>query len=853
MTIRKQAVSACLTIKQVLHGRLKSPLQVLGECMKNLTLALLILLLIASVASAQQLNVPPYYTVSEFMATTPSVEGGAVGGLFNPAVWGLTGRPELQFLMNDVKNLQPIPRNTTLGIDLGGLGFSMQHWKWTDYSDVLNPQSRSFNDFQVGLGFGDKANRFGFSYGWSKGDISSSDLRSNILTLGYMSRPDPHLSYGVAWTTALNSSHDGRGIVDVGVRPLGTPLVTLFGDASMMSNDKFKDILWAAGASVEPIPGIALQFKAIEGGAYQAGLALTVGGLGLSATPRYDKSGTRAYNTYGIRLGPPQDDFLSKKVMKGKQFYNLTFDGPIKYQRYKLFDMGGHTLTELLDNLDYAKNDPHVGGLAIKITEDMSASWEVLWEVREKIKDVKASGKKVVVFLERGDMPEYYLASVADKIMVDPETTVSLMGFSLGKTYYKNLLDKIGIGFEEWRFFKYKSAEESFARTNMSEGDREQLTALANGFYETFRKDICESRGLTNEQFDHVINDIGILTADSLMTYKLADTTGRWDSIEDYIKKIEGSSKTMIGTQRLAMMQPVSRIWGEPPQIAVIYALGPCAMNSGINARRLEGVIKSARENKRIKAVVLRADSPGGDILPSDIVAVEIKKTAEKKPVIISQGWVAASGGYWISMNGQKIVASPWTITGSIGVIGGWAWDKGLGDKLGLSYDHTQVGTHADLGRGWALPLIGQEIPNRNLTDDEHARMQKQILLWYDTFLTKVAAGRKMDKDKVAEIAQGRVWTGTAGKENGLVDELGGLEKAIALAKDAAKIKPGSEVKVTEMPDKGLFDPAMFQPKLLGIKLGSVEDSPELTYIRMILQADGKPLAMLPPEFMLGE
>jgi protease-4 len=214
---------------------------------------------------------------------------------------------------------------------------------------------------------------------------------------------------------------------------------------------------------------------------------------------------------------------------------------------------------------------------------------------------------------------------------------------------------------------------------------------------------------------------------------------------------------------------------------------------------------------------------------------------------------VAASGGYWISMNSTKIVASPWTITGSIGVIGGWMYDAGFGDKLGLTYDQVKRGEHSDMGGGIILPLIGAQIPERNLTPQERSYMEITIKGWYKDFVSKVAAGRKMTEAAVDSVAQGRVWTGTTGKQIGLVDELGGLEKAIALAKEAAKIAPETKVDLVEMPEKGLFDPAMFAPKLLGIKASWFEskDDLELQYLKMLMTSEGKPLAILPPDMMI--
>jgi len=240
-------------------------------------------------------------------------------------------------------------------------------------------------------------------------------------------------------------------------------------------------------------------------------------------------------------------------------------------------------------------------------------------------------------------------------------------------------------------------------------------------------------------------------------------------------------------------------------------------------------------------------------VLPSDIVAQELKKTMEKKPVIVSQGMVAASGGYWISMNSNKIVAAPWTITGSIGVIGGWLYDKGFADKLGMTYDNVQMGKHADLGGGPTLPFIGASIPRRNLTPEERSYMEISIKKMYQNFVGKVAKGRNLTSEKVDEIGQGRVWTGTKGKELGLVDEIGGLEKAVSLAREAAKIPGWRKVELKEMPDKGLFDPNMFAPKLLGIKLPQWRESKrlEMEYWKLFLASEGRPMAMLPPDMML--
>jgi len=815
------------------------------------------LVCINSSVAAQNYSVQPYYKVSDFLEMTPSIEGGAIGGMFNPAALGLSQRGDISAFWNDNEKTPGNDRMFTMATDVAGLGFS---WQALQYENPIgvDPEDGQINDFQIGLGMGDAANRFGFSYGWSKGDITTVHPRGNTLTFGTLGRPNRWLSYGAAFTMGLKANDNFRGLVDFGVRPFKTPLLTVFGDAAVKKNDKFKDILWSAGTAVEPVNGIAIRFKVFEGGAYTAGLSVTAGGSRLVGQPHYDKNGNNLYSTYGFRAGVPmKGNFLDQVALKvmpkklyQKEFVKLDMTDQVRYRRFQFFDKRGHTLMELLEKLEDVKNDPMTAGLAIKITEEMGGSWEMLWEVREKMKEVQAADKKIVVFFERGGMRGYYLASVADKIMVDPESMVAMMGFNLGRTFYKGTLEKLGVGFDEWRFFTYKSAMEGFSRDSMSEADREQRAKLIDGFYEIYRSDICASRKITTESFDHIVNEVGILSTDSLLAYNLVDTAGRWDDIEGYLESVTGSEKSIVGFGGLVMRKPESRMWGKTPEIAVIYALGPCSMNDGINARKLQGIIKSARENDNIKAVVLRADSPGGDILPSDIVALELKKTAEKKPVIISQGQVAASGGYWISMYGDKIVASPWTITGSIGVIGGWFYDNGFNSKLGMTYDNTQKGKHADLGEGAVLPLIGGGIPARKLTTEERAGMEKWIKGAYDNFVTKVASGRKMEKEAVDKIGQGRVWTGTDGKANGLVDDLGGLEFAIELAKEKANIGKDDDVIIKELPKLEPFDVSMFQPKLLGIRLSDIEHDPEVVYIQKLAQSEGRPFVMLPPSLM---
>ncbi|MBU1297984.1 MAG: signal peptide peptidase SppA, partial [Bacteroidetes bacterium] len=517
-----------------------------------------------------------------------------------------------------------------------------------------------------------------------------------------------------------------------------------------------------------------------------------------------------------------------------------------KYQRFKLFDKS-NTLAGLLTAIKEAQNDPSVNGIAIN-TSGLMANREILWEIREQLKEFKSAGKKIVMFIDRPNIDIYHFASIADQIVMDPTGTMTLEGYIMGRTFLKGTLAKLGIGFDEWRFFKYKSAAESFSRDKMSDADREQRQKLVDDYYKLAKSDICESRKISPERFDQLVDDVVLFLSEDALKEGLVDTLGRWETVKEIIKKWEGEEKKMVGTGALTKFRlPYDNYWGEPPRVAVIYALGACAMDEGITARKLVKDVQAVTDDSRVKAVVLRVDSPGGDALASDYIAEALKKCKEKKPVIISQGYVAASGGYWLSMYGDTIVAAPNTITGSIGVIGGWLYNKGLKDTLGMSTDFVKVGKHADLGFGFRLPFIGVGIPDRNMTDEERSKVELMIKTMYKEFVTKVASGRKKQFDDIEPIAQGRVWSGYDGKQNGLVDVLGGLEIAIQIARDRAGICPKQDVKIVEYPEKGLIDMSFLKPKLFGV---SIEDDPILNYIKFRLQHNGQPMPMLPIDEM---
>ena len=425
-----------------------------------------------------------------------------------------------------------------------------------------------------------------------------------------------------------------------------------------------------------------------------------------------------------------------------------------------------------------------------------------------------------------------------------------LDGFVINRTYLQGTMEKLGLGFDEWRFFQYKSAYETYSRESMSSADLKQMQALIDDLYTLVRKEICKSRHFTEVRFDSLVNEKTLFLPGEAIREGLVDTLGRWKNMDKIIKTFEGEKKRMIPSKALAANLFPRREWGSRPKIALIYAEGVCDLNEGIGARKLEKILLNLEDDPEVKAVILRVDSPGGDGLASDLVAEAMRSCSEKKPVIVSQGNVAASGGYWISMNGDVILAGPNTITGSIGVIGGWVWDKGLGAKLGMTSDYVKKGKHADLRSGITFPFFNQRLPSRNLNKEERSTMEEAIRNIYNGFVARVAVARDLDFKQVKKIAQGRVWSGIAAKDIGLVDLIGGLDTAIDIAKESAGIPSKAEVDLIEFPEKGWINPNIFSPKLLGITFQEREMDWTWEYLKMISRYPAQPLLMTPPDLI---
>ena len=781
-----------------------------------------------------------YYSQMDFALTSPGALKFGLYGYDNPALLTSITHPDIYFTWSDMYGRWNDFNRWGLFTAIPHAGFGVIHSKLGQFS---------VNDYRISLGFGDRSIGVGLSWGWSRGDIKYYE-RTNVLTVGTLFRPSRHFSLGLIGYLA--TSGEGKwGFLDIGYRPLGNEFVTIFGDFAFQKNITLKNLPWSGGLVVEALPGIRLTGRYFDTRTFSVGIQLSLGKIGFSTQGFFDQDRNHSYNTYGIRIGSYDRTMFGTWIIPERQYISLDLNGQVKYQRYKFFDKSS-TLLDLINYIKMAKSDKeNIEGIAIN-TSGMIVNREMLWEIREQLKIFKSSGKKVVIFVDRPNIDMYHFASVADKIVMDPQGSLTMEGYILGRTFMKGLLAKLGLGYDEWRFFKYKSVNENLSRDRMSDADREQRKKIIDRYYELSKSEICSGRKISEEKFDGYVNNKFLFLPADALAEGLIDTIARWEAVQDIFtalcnNKVKPASPGILADKKIS----ASNEWGEKPAIAVIYAIGACAMDDGIEARSLSKVIENVVNDKKIKGIVLRVDSPGGDAMASDYVAEAVKKGQGKKPVVVSQGYVAASGGYWISMYADKIVAAPTTITGSIGVIGGWLYNSGMKDTLGFSTDYVKIGKHADIGFGFTIPYLNLSVPDRNMTEDERIIIEKNIKEMYRSFVAKVAIGRKKSVSEIENIAEGRVWSGLDGKENGLVDVLGGLDRAIDLTRELAGIPVTEDIKIIEYPEKGLFDFNMLIPRFLPIQ---IKDDPVLQHIKLRLENNGMPMPIMPiDEIEIGD
>jgi protease-4 len=443
-------------------------------------------------------------------------------------------------------------------------------------------------------------------------------------------------------------------------------------------------------------------------------------------------------------------------------------------------------LIQLLSALERAKVDPKIKGIYLDASFPM-AGYAQLSEIREAIQKFQKSGKFVYAYANSYTEKGYYISSVADQTYLNPNGLLDFNGISVQYTFYKKALDKLDIEPLVFRVGTYKSAVEPFIREDMSEESKAQTSSFLQSINTYIFDKIARSKNIPVRKLDQI--------ADSLQAFEPSSAEklgmikqGYWDEFEALLKKASGEKEKVIYVSLnnyLKAKNPIDEVEGKD-RIAVLVAEGEIsgtrASEGNIGSDDFVKELKKLRESKSVKAIVLRIDSPGGSSLASDIMWREIELTKKVKPIISSMSNYAASGGYYMAMGTDVIVAQPTTITGSIGIFAAWFnVDNFLKNTLGITQDH--VDTHANSN---FMNSAGA------LTDFQKSVVQNSVNKGYLSFTTKAAAGRKMTLQRLQSLAGGRVWTGAQAKQIGLVDELGGLDKAIEIAASKAKLKPGA-------------------------------------------------------------
>jgi protease-4 len=449
-------------------------------------------------------------------------------------------------------------------------------------------------------------------------------------------------------------------------------------------------------------------------------------------------------------------------------------------------------LNKILQAIDQAKDDDKIKGIILDLTT-FSSGYAKVSEIRNRLEDFKSSGKFVYAYADYYYFPTYYMASVADSVFINPEGEMSFTGMVGQVSFFAGALEKMGIEVQAIRAGKFKGAVESFTRKNLSPENRLQMEAYINSVFGEVLSKIADSREISVQKLKTDADQLQMRSVNDFINAGYIDQALYRDQFYSTMKRrmgLDDDKKVPLLSEKKYAKSLKSTGSGRD-RIAVVYASGDIVGGKGdgtqIASDDMAKTLKSVRLDDKVKAVVFRIDSRGGSSLASDIIWREAKLLAEEKPLIVSMSDVAASGGYYIATPARKILAEPTTITGSIGVFGLIPnAEKLLNDKMGVTFEYIGTGKNSDMGR-----------IDRPLTSNQKEYIGSIIDKIYDTFLTRVADGREMTKEDVHAVAQGRVWTGKMAKEVGLVDQLGGLEDAIAVAAEEAGLK---DYRLKELP-----------------------------------------------------
>ena len=507
---------------------------------------------------------------------------------------------------------------------------------------------------------------------------------------------------------------------------------------------------------------------------------------------------------------------------KSNTVYKLTLDGSLSdnvqdnpFAMLMSDTEGALSLKDVLKTIRTAKENKNIKGIYIE-AKSLSAGSAGIAAIRRALTDFKESGKFVVAYSDNYTQGCYFLCSVADKVFLNPQGTLSLTGMASQTMFYKEILKKFGVEMMIFKVGTYKGAVEPFMLDKLSDANREQIQSYMDCIWKNVTAGIVEARNISVAEVDDFANR-GYAFADASKAVEcgLVDELKYRTEVEDYVEELSGQSDKKLKTADISKIKSIKTTEKEKDDhIAVLYAEGeivaeqqPFSFNAEqVITENIADELAKLKDDDDVKAVVFRVNSPGGSAFVSDQIWHQVVELKKVKPIVVSMGDVAASGGYYISCAASRIIAEPNTLTGSIGIFGMFPNVSGLLDKVSLTTDVVKTNTYADLGDTY-----------RPMRDDEKALIQSFVERGYDTFLTRCADGRGMTKEAINEIGQGRVWTGEQAKERGLVDELGGIDKAIETAAELADLSDYSLTYVSGSKD--------FWEELIEKQLGDVKMS----------------------------
>jgi protease-4 len=472
-------------------------------------------------------------------------------------------------------------------------------------------------------------------------------------------------------------------------------------------------------------------------------------------------------------------------------------------------------LNDILSAIRKAQTNDNIKGIYINAGL-AETDFTTMKPIRNALLEFKKSGKFVVAYGENFTQPVYYVSSVADKIFMNPSGVLDFKGLATSIQYNKGIFEKWGIGMQVYKVGTYKSAVEPYILDKMSDANREQVTSFLNDMWTTVLNEISESRGISTEQLNQYADEF-LMTTDpkKVIEYKLVDSLKYADESEAYLKnllKLKEDEKLRFAEVKNMLSVPEAGKKAAKDNIAILYAEGDIVSDAMtgilpgnyITAKEYVKELNKLKDDKNVKAVVFRVNSPGGSAYEAEQIWHAVKELKAVKPVVVSMGTYAASGGYYISCGASKIVSEPTTLTGSIGIFGLIPNGAELAKRMGATYDGVSTNRFSDFGRSvLSIPFLGLGIlPSRPFNTEESAKMQAFVERGYDLFLSRCADGRGKTKAAIDSIGQGHVWTGNQALKLGLVDSLGGIDVAIKTAADLAKIENYS---ISEYPAKKDF------------------------------------------------